>query len=384
METKIQSNPKNIIYVITKSNLGGAQKYVYELAVEAHKNGNNVSVIVGGGGALVEKLTAVGIDVHKLNHLKRDISLFNEFRTFFELIRIFRKVKPDVIHLNSSKAGGLGALAGQICGIKKIIFTIHGWAFNEDRNWLSKLAIKILYFTTIFLSDIAIAVSEETRKQARKIPCSFMIFNKIKVVKNGIGPIDFMSRATARQIFKDQYGVNDESFIIGTMAELHPIKGLIFLIRSAPAILEINPDVRFLIFGEGEQRKELESLIVDLSLQNKVILGGFLKEASTYLKGFDVFILSSLSEAMPFSVIEAGFAGLPIIATSVGGIPEIITNGENGLLIDSNSEKNIENAIKTLLENPISRENFSHKIHDFVKENYNLEKMYQNTFECYN
>ena len=135
-----------VLFLITKSTLGGAQRYVYDLATGLDSAEFETCVAVGGEGPLLETLAEAGIKVHKLTHLQRDISFFNEIQTFFELLRIIRKEKPQVLHINSSKAGFLGGLAGRFCRVPKIIFTAHGWAFNEDRSPFQRRIFKLLHF----------------------------------------------------------------------------------------------------------------------------------------------------------------------------------------------------------------------------------------------
>jgi hypothetical protein len=120
MEQKTQSNSKKVLYLITKSNFGGAQKYVYELDCEAQKKGFDVSVAMGGNGILIQKLGEAGITTYPLKSLRRDIGIFSEIKSFFEICSLLRKVRPDILHVNSSKAGGTGALAGRICYITNI------------------------------------------------------------------------------------------------------------------------------------------------------------------------------------------------------------------------------------------------------------------------
>jgi len=390
METKTQSAKKNILYFITKANFGGAQKYVYELACQAQKQGNKVSVVVGGNGLLVEKLKVAGIDIIQLNHLKREINFFSEIYNFIEIIKIFKKIKPDTIHLNSSKAG-LAVLAGRLCGIPKIIFTIHGWAFNEDRNFLSKIIIKKIYWLTIFLSHKSIAVSEKTKNQAHEIPFYFLVSKKIIVIKNGVETISFLEKDVVRNLFKEKFNITENDFVVGTLAELHPIKGLNVLIGAAKTYfnetansnVKLTSNVKFLIFGTGQEKESLEKMIIDLSLENKVILGGFLENGSNYLKGFDIFILTSLSEALPLSILEAGQAGLPVIATRVGGIPEIIENKKTGLLIEPGNKKEIVEAVNYIINNESEAQKMAGALKNKVAEDFNIENFYKETFELY-
>ncbi len=381
MEQKTQSNIKKVVYLITKSNFGGAQKYVYELAIEAHKKGYDVSVLVGGKGLLSQKLDEAGIKTYSIKNLKRDISLFTELKSLLEIIKILKRIKPDILHLNSSKAGAIGALAGRICGIKKIIFTIHGWAFNENRGILSKLLIKITYLITILLTHVSISVSQHTKKQSENIPFSFLIKNKIKIIYNGVGEINFLDRTYVRNLFKEKFNINTQDFLIGTLAELHPIKGLNFLVEAANDITEEK--MKILILGTGQEEESLNKQIKEKRLENKVILGGYLEEGSSFLKGFDIFILPSLSEAMPLSIIEAGQAQLPVIATKVGGIPEIIENKKTGLLIETYNKISIVDAIKYIKNNLEESHTMSKNLKDKIDKEFNVEIFYSKTFDLY-
>jgi glycosyltransferase involved in cell wall biosynthesis len=187
---------KKVIYVITKSNWGGAQKYVFLLAKQAQKMNFGVLVVLGGDGILKNKLEEEKIEVISIKSMGRDINFFEDIKTFFKLIKIFLKEKPEVVHLNSSKIGGLGSLAARICFVPKIIFTIHGWAFNEKRSWLSKLIIKKIYWITIFLSTKTIAVSNQVKEQAKTIPFYQIIFGKIFVIRNSVESINFIEKVS--------------------------------------------------------------------------------------------------------------------------------------------------------------------------------------------
>lgn len=161
---------KKIFFVITKSNFGGAQRYVYDLATALPVNEFDVSVVFGEGGELEEKLKNVGIKTIRIETLQRNVSFFKDLKVFFELIKIFRREKPDIIHLNSTKIGGIGSFAGRISEVPKIIFTAHGWAFNEKRNAVSKIFIAFLQWLTVLFSHTTIAVSQSMANQILKFP----------------------------------------------------------------------------------------------------------------------------------------------------------------------------------------------------------------------
>ena len=214
-----EGRPKRILYGITKSNFGGAQRYVYDLAIEAKNKGLTVAVVLGGKGVLFEKLREANIQIFSIPSLARDISTFDDSRSFFELLSVIHKFDPDVFHINSSKVGGIGGVAARIMGVPKIIFTSHGWAFNEDRPNIQKAIIKFLHWVTILLSTKTICVADAAKRDFFGWP---FVKNKLVVVRNGIQRFNLASREEARA--KLLQGGSD-NFLVGTIGELHRIKG---------------------------------------------------------------------------------------------------------------------------------------------------------------
>ena len=147
---------KKILYAVTKSNFGGAQRYVFELA-EAAKNKNyEVHVACGGSGQLIQKLNGIHIPVHPLDYAKRDVDIVNEVKTLYALYKIIKKIQPDVVHLNSPKLGGLGSVVARIAGVSRIIYTNHGWPFMEERPLWQTVLIKFFSWSSIMYSALII------------------------------------------------------------------------------------------------------------------------------------------------------------------------------------------------------------------------------------
>lgn len=322
-----------IIYVITKSNWGGAQRYVFDLASEMAQN---QSVIVALGGAGLRDADA-GLLFNKLNNLKiktilvrnfmRNVSIGKEFLATYELWKVFRKEKPDVVHLNSSKAGGEGAIVARLAGVKNIIFTVHGWPFLENRSLPTKIIIWVASWLTALLSTKIICISDYDLRIAKHMP---FIRGKALRIYNGIAPMNFGSGKIIRDAFPK--GVK----IIGTIGELNKNKNQQALIEQA----RNNPEMYVAIVGSGENREMLDANIKKYNLENRVKLFGFLP-SSEVLKGFDIFSLPSLKEGLPYVLLEAKLAGLPILANRVGGIPEILDTDIKEFSLERMLEKTI-------------------------------------------
>ncbi len=369
---------KKILFLITKGNFGGAQRYVYDLATSLPKDKFEVTVACGQGGLLIERLKearphdAVGqakIRTIEIESLDRDIKTFKDFTVFKNLIKIIKQEKPDIIHLNSSKIGGLGSLAGRICKVPKIIFTGHGWAFNENRNFLQKNLILFLHWLTILLCNTTIAVSEKAKKDIDWLP---FIKEKIKVVYNGIGKFDLAPREAS-----------DKTRIF-SISELHKNKGIDVALKAISLLpKEIREKIIYAVAGDGEERAGLEKMAKELQIENLVRFLGFVPDAKKLLSDCDIFLLPSRTEAFPYAILEAGMAGSPIIATSVGGIPEIIHDMQNGILIHPQNPKEIAEAILYLLSHPEKQKEFGNEIKKTVTNFFSLNTMLEETTRLY-
>ncbi len=362
-----------ILYGITKSNFGGAQRYVFELATEAKKRGHEVAVMcglsagkAGERGALVEKLKEIKVRVISLDGLQRDIAIAKEIKSFFEILKVLRKEKPDVFHINSSKMGGIGGLAGRLAGVKKIIFTSHGWAFNEPRPVWQKVLIKFFTWMTILCAHKTICVSKKTKKDVERWP---FIKNKLVVIYNGISRFDLAQR-------------EDKSFTVGTIAELHRIKGLDILLTAWSKFIK-NHQAKLVIIGDGEEKENLENMAKKLGISDSVIFKGSVDNARSLLSGFDIFCMPSRSEAMPYALLEAGSAGLAVIATAVGGIPEIIENGISGALVPAEDSEVIFSTLILLAEDKDLSKRLGDNLKATVLKEFSLEKMARETLKTY-
>lgn len=346
----IQTKQKKILYLITKSNWGGAQRYVYDLATQLPSTEFEVVVALGGNGPLLDKLKNTDIRTISLPSLQRDVSIVKDVRAFFEIIKILRTERPDIFHINSSKAGVFGALAGRLAGVPKIIFTAHGWAFNEDRPTWQRIILKTLHWLTVLFTHHTIAVSKEVRRQMNWP----LVKNKLRVIYNGRQIVSLASRSEARDFLIQQdpsLSKYRDDFWSLTIAELHPIKRHDAVIEAIKEVVKFEPNTRHIIIGTGEEENKLKNLIDNNQLSEHIFLLGQIDEAAQYIKSADIFILASRSEALPYVPIEACIAGVPTVATAVGGIPEIIEDRKSGLLTPPLDNKALFEGILELRRN---------------------------------
>jgi glycosyltransferase involved in cell wall biosynthesis len=204
------------------------------------------------------------------------------------------------------------------------------------------------------------------------------IRQKCEVIHNGIAPFDLIPREQARL----ELGIKGDTFTVGTISELRRIKGPDILLRAWKEFKQEN-DGALVVIGEGEERDRLFALTRALGIQDSVYFLGYMDNAKKYLKAFDVFVLASRSEALPYAPLEAGWASLPVVATEVGGVPEIIKDLETGALVQPEYPEEICYVLQNFSKEPELMKTLGANLRHFVEEEYSLGQMFDKTFAFY-
>lgn len=367
-----------ILYVITKSNWGGAQRYVFDLVTGLPKDRYEVAVICGGGGPLISRLEELGIRVIPIPFLARDINLLKELFSLIALWKIFRTEKPHIIHLNSSKIGGLGAFAGRLAGVPLIIFTVHGWPFSEDRLFFARVLIYFLSWCSALFAHVVIVISKKDFWASQKFP--FVAKDKFIFIPNGINEksFGFLNRNEARRALKIQ--LPPSLIFVGSLTEFTKNKGVAFLIAALPLLPK---RVNLALIGDGEEKKDLMRMSEKLGVEDRVHFLGYRMDGARYLKAFDIFAFPSLKEGLPYAILEASLAKLPIVASNVGGIPDIVADGKTALLVPPKDPQALANAIKKLIASDEFAEQLAHAAHMHVHKAFSFEAMRDRTVALY-
>lgn len=401
------NNPhkKRILFIITQAELGGAQKFLYELATHLDKEKYEILVASGAGQnnswELLNDLDKKGIKTFCLKYMRRQIKPFYDFLEVFEIMKLINSFQPNFLYLNSSKTGVVGSFSAQLIkilkpkkfGRLKVIYRIGGWSFNDPwplwkkRIWILAEKITAKFKDTIIVNNKNDLLKAEKLKIKPK--------KEIKVIYNGINPlkIDFFEKQEARvrlfkKLSKDYGGIFEAKYLIGTVANFYPTKGLEYLIEAVRVFktMGLSPDIKnskFIIIGDGPEKEKIKSEIKNRNLQNDIILAGQIKDAYKYLKAFDVFVLPSVKEGFPWAVLEAMAAKIPVIATAVGVLPEIIENKKNGILIEPKNPQQIAKSIKDILEDDFLRQEMGIQAHQTVLFKFSMEKMIKENEELF-
>ncbi len=372
-----------ILYIITKSDIGGAQKYVADLANGLDKNQFEAKILYGGR------------DLKWLSNKVRPWAFFlNDWLAIRELVKTFQKEQPAIIHLNSSKACILGSLAFSLYKTlysksyilnPKVIFTAHGWVFNPANKlfFLTRWFYILLHKGAAFFQDKIICVSECDRQLALKYRIAPE--KKLITIHNGINPdIRFLDKQTARKELFDKLQITNHKLQItapwvGSIGRLVKEKNYETFIQVAA----LFPNANFIIIGKGPEKKDLEFRIQNLGLQNRFFIVEPTGKDAQYLKAFDVFVMTSIKEGCPYILLEAMAAGLPAVVTEAGGMPELIKDGENGLVVPQKNPEILARAARKLLENKNAANEFGQMARKTIREKFGLEKMMLRTETIY-
>ncbi|MDP3792304.1 MAG: glycosyltransferase family 4 protein [bacterium] len=379
---------KRVLFIITQSEMGGAQRFVLEIVSHLNKKEYDLLVAVGsdGGGEFLKQLDSIRVRYRIIDSLKRNINLVQDIKSVIEIRKLIKEFRPNILFLNSSKAGFIGSLAtvfpSKITSLK-VIYRIGGWSFNDPwPKWKKKFWLMLEKISAPW-KNIIIVNNKQDLDQANLF--SIKPHGRIYLIHNGIDvyKLEYLPKEEAKlklfeKIARYSGKIFQAEIIIGTIANLYPTKDLPTLIKAAE-YFKNNNSVVFIIIGEGSERVTLEKMIKEKGLEHKVLLLGQLPDAKKYLPAFDIFVLPSVKEGFPWALIEAMAAKLPIIATRVGAVPEIIENSKNGFMVEPSRPELIADKIKEILNNSHLGQELGIQAHQTILFKFPLEKMVRET-----
>lgn len=368
-----------ILQIATVSSWGGAPQVVFDLVKNLDKNKFSVELACGTGKGW-EKMKETGVKIYPLPNMRREIDPIRDLKTIWTIYRIIKKGNYNIVHCHSTKAGLVGRIAAKLAGTKRIYFTVHGWGFyNSEYKWAQKMLVSLEKIIARMTSKI-ICVSRNDLDEGIKNKITQK--DRMGVIYNGIDFKNYVDRQGSRQIF----GLEESVIVFGFVARLANQKNPQLFLKAAEKIVKKCDNANFIIIGDGPLMAECRKLSSEMNLDNKIKFLGELPnvKAKQLMSGFDVFVLSSRFEGLPLTVIEAMFAGLPIIAGNVGGIPELISDSKNGFLVNAGSVDELVQKMEYFIENPDQAISMGREGKKIAQEKFTLEKMvanYQNLYQ---
>ncbi len=342
----------NILLLVTSSAWGGAERYVSRLARAAMPE-FDVTVAAGRSpnGELFSSLPP-GVGAVEIPELVRQISPLNDLLAIRALRRLIERGRFDILHANSSKAGLLGALAARrSTNQPRVIYTAHGWGFLERRSLPFRLLLLTSEKVAARMRDRTITLSTAERDIA--LAHRLATLENSSIIPLGIDreEITFMNHDAAKARLSEACGTRISRLILGTIANAYPAKNLPMLFEVFESLASEFAELDLVILGDGPEMPRLRKLHDALPHRDRVHLPGSIRNAAELLKSFDIFALPSTKEGMPWTILEASLAELPIIATRVGAVPEMIQDRETGFLVEPGDPAAMRRAIRDILSN---------------------------------
>ena len=343
---KTIDKPVRILHV-TATTTGGIGLLLLYLAKHLDKKKFDVTVAFGPGYMLDGEFFKEGISVYTIS-TSRKIAPFSIVKGFFQIYRLIKEKRFDIVHSHTSVGGLIGRIAGKLAGVPVVIWSIHGFASHEGQNRFKKYFFLLIEKLLDKFTDHYVAVSEALKKEG--IQNRILTSNKITVIHNGIELRNYNKNFNVIQK-KKELGIEMSRTIIGTVTRFEPQKAIHDFLVSVSYVKKTYPDIKVVIAGDGPLRREIEKLINDLKLNDNITLLGWRNDVPEILAVLDIFCQSSLWEGCPMVLLEAMAVGKPIIATNVGGVKEIVEDDNTGILVPPADPKAMGDAIVKLMNN---------------------------------
>lgn len=367
-----------ILRIIARLNVGGPAIHTVLLTAGLGRDRFEsllVSGIVGEAeGDMSYFASKYGIEPIVISELCREISWKDDLITLYKLFRLIKSEKPDIVHTHTAKAGTIGRLAAILAGAPYVVHTFHGHVLH---SYFGQLKTSILIWIERVLArftDKIVVISplqyHELCHQIKIAPS-----NRFSIIPLGFDLGQFLNAETHSGKLRKELSISEDILLVGIVGRLTPVKNHELFLRSAAQVLQSVANSRFVIVGDGELKHELEKLAENLGIQDKVIFLGWRDDMPVIYADLDVVVLTSLNEGTPVTLIEALASARPVVATAVGGAPDIVLDGQTGILAPSGDADGLAVAITDLLQYPDKRQEFGERGREFVREKYTKERL---------
>ncbi|NOR21145.1 MAG: glycosyltransferase [Candidatus Aminicenantes bacterium] len=357
-----------VLHIITRFDKGGSAQNTYLSLLGLRKKNYQLSLVSGlslesemkheeikAKEKDIQILESEGIEYIQCPFLLRRINIIKDLKAFFDIWRIIKKYNPIIVHTHSSKAGLMGRLAAKLAGAPIIVHTPHGHVFfGYFGPFKTKLFI-IFEKLASRITDKIVALTNREKKD--HILFKIAEEDKFSVIYSGI-ELNILKESSSeeKQNLKKELGIPENSLIVGTAGRLVPVKGPEFLVKASKYIISKYPDTYFMFTGDGPLEQDLKRKALEMGISDNIIFLGWRDDLVKIISIYDIFVLPSLNEGMGRVLVEAMALGKSIVASNVGGIPDLVIHGKNGFLVPPKNPKQLAKYIQVLLEDKDKRE----------------------------
>jgi glycosyltransferase involved in cell wall biosynthesis len=323
------------------------------------------------------------LDVVYVPHLVRSINPAFDARATAELYQIFRRMKPDIVHTHSSKAGVLGRIAARAARVPLVVHTLHSLVYHDYQPALVNFTYRNIKRTLVPLTDFYVSVSDNIRDRA--IAARIGSPERHATVRSGFLTDEFVAQLIPRPEARARFGLPDDRVIVGCVARLFPLKGHAEILEAARRLVRRQPDVLFAFVGSGPLQPELERTVRQYGLENNVRFLGRVtpEEIPAVLSAFDILAHASLREGLARVIPQGVLAGLPVVCYDLDGSGEVVTDGFNGFLVAPRDTAAFADRLETLVTDAALRETLGGRGREAVREEFSVAEMVRQLDELY-
>ncbi|MFZ5639602.1 MAG: glycosyltransferase family 4 protein [Bacillota bacterium] len=369
-----------VLHVIRPAE-GGMKQHLLDLAGGLPQHGFTVAVAGPGDdcGGMKKDIEALGITYYQVD-ITGPLSPWQDLKCVYELNRLIKREKFDIVHCHGSKAGLVGRVAAWLAGTQVVIATVHNFVVYDEVSFLKRTVFtrgeKFLGRRTSGIITVSRALKEELADKFG-VPG-----RKITAIYNGVDFTRFNKEPDLTGL-REALEIREGGAVVGTVARMAPQKGLSYFIEAIAILIREGSAGNFIIVGDGPLRPGLEDLARRLGISGRVIFPGFQPDILPFLKLFDVFVVPSVAEGLSITTIEAMAAGKAVIASNVGGLPELVKPGLNGLLVPPRDAGALAQAIKTLTGQPELYKKMGLAGQNMVTSEFSIDTMMSKTVDFY-
>lgn len=327
--------------------LGGAQQNTLYTAGNLDKGRFETALVCGKGGMLDSEAAELRIRTHFIPHLIRPVNPVRDTLALIQLFSLFRREKPDIVHTHSSKAGILGRTAAFLARVPVIIHSFHGFGFNRRQPLAVRLSYQLAERLCAALSGCLIFVSKTNMEDAGSLGIGNP--SLYRIIRSGIPLQNYPAKNVDAAAKRKELGLAPEGPLIVSVGNLKPQKNPADFVRVAEIVLKSHPRACFLFIGDGTLRGEMEKMISRAGISGRCVFAGWRKDIAEILSISGIFVLTSLWEGLPRSLVEALKSGLPAVCYATDGVKDLLSDGVNGFMTEQKDFRSMAGKISQLL-----------------------------------
>jgi glycosyltransferase involved in cell wall biosynthesis len=383
-----ETEPIQVIRVIARLNMGGPALHVAYLSAGLRARGYETQLVAGevsrGEESMAFVAEAEGVPVTTLAHLHREISPARDLLATFRLARILRERRPHILHTHTAKAGAIGRLAVLLAGRARppvVVHTFHGHVLRGYFGRVRAGAFRLVERLLARVADALIAVSPEVRDDL--VALKVAPASKFTVIRLGIRLDERLSGRGAREETRRALGIAGDRFAVGWIGRMTAVKRADDVLRAFALLRERGVDACLCMVGDGPDHDGAEQLAGELGIVRDCLFTGYQEDVGAFFSAFDVFVLPSANEGTPVTAIEALAGGCPVVATRVGGVPDVVRDGEDGFLVDPGAVGDLADRLARLAADPALRARMGAAGRERVVARYSVDRLIDDVDRLY-